>query len=178
MLDVAVSYNRYKFLGYEFLTWLWFVMEKQPEALRETDPELVSLEIGNRIVLENHRNNTEESITIKGDQAGLEEGTLALRKGAVVTELNLVYKSGDHEWRFSVKGESLHLSGIKTPQTGPVENKEDMEGALLEKLFLYEKALALIHNLYKLFIRLRLAPKWENEVIPQIRKWILSQQST
>lgn len=172
MLDVAVSYNRYKFLGYEFLTWLWFVMEKQPEALREADSDLISLEVGNRIVLENHRNNTEESITIKGDQAGLEEGTLALRKGAVVTELNLVYKSGSHEWRFSVKGESLHLSGLKTPQTGPVENKEDMEGAVLEKIFLYEKALALIHNLYKQFIRLRLSPKWEIEIIPHIRKWI------
>ena len=177
MLDVAVSYNRYKFLGYEFLTWLWFIMEKQPQALRETDPDLKSLDVGNRIVLENHRNNTEESITIKGDQAGLEEGTLALRKGAVVTELNLVYKSGNHEWRFSVKGESLHLSGLKTPQTGPVENKEDLEGAVLEKLFLYEKALTLIHNLYKLFVRERLSPKWEKETIPQIRKWILSQES-
>jgi hypothetical protein len=178
MLDVAVSYNRYKFLGYEFLTWLWFAMEKKPEALRETDPELASLEVGNRIVLENHRNNTEESITIKGDQAGLEEGTLALRKGAVVTELNLIYKSGNHEWRYSVKGESLHLSGLKTPQTGPVENKEDMEGAVLEKISLYEKALALNHHLYKQFIRLRLSTKWEKEVIPQIRKWILSQQRT
>jgi len=177
MLDVAVSYNRYKFLGDEFLTWLWFVMEKQPEALRETDPELKSLDVGNRIVLENHRNHTKESITIKGDQAGLEEGTLALWKGALVTELNLVYKSGSHEWRFSVKGENLHLSGLKTPQTGPVENKEDMEGAVLEKVFLYEKALALIYNLYNLFIRLRLAPKWKNEVVPQIKNWILSQQS-
>ena len=178
MLDVAISYNRYKFLGCEFLTWLWFAMEKQPEVLKETDPEMVSLEVGNRIVLENHRNNTEESITIKGDQAGVEEGTLALRKGAVVTELNLVYKSGSHEWRFSVKGESLHLSGLKTPQTGPVEKNEDMEGAVLEKIFLYEKALALIHNLYKQFIRLRLFPKWEKEIIPQIRKWIITQQRT
>jgi len=125
-----------------------------------------------------YRNNTEESITIQGDQAGLEEGTLALRKGAVVTELNLIYKSGNHEWRFSVKGESLHLSGLKTPQTGPVEKNEDMEGALLEKIFFYEKALALIHNLYKQFIRLRLSPKWKKEGIPQIRKWILSQQRT
>ena len=178
MLDVAVSYNRYKFLGYEFLTWLWFAMEKQPEALKETDPELELIEVGNRIVLENHRNNTEESITIKGDQAGLEEGTLALGKGAVVTELNLIYKSGNHEWRFSVKGESLHLSGLKTPQTGPVEKNEDMEGVVLEKIFLLEKALVLIHNLYKQFIRLRISPKWEKEIIPQIRKWIISQQRT
>ena len=178
MLDVAVSYNRYKFLGHEFLTWLWFVMEKQPEALRDADPDLMSLDVGNRIVLENHRNHTMESITIKGDQPGLEEGTLALQKGAVVTELNLVYKSGGHEWRFSIKGESLHLSGLKTPQTGPIENKEDVEGAVLEKIFLFEKVLTLIDNLYRLFVRLRLAPGWENEAVPQIRKWILSQQST
>lgn len=175
MLDVAVSYNRYKFLGNEFLTWLWFVMERQPQVLREADPDLLSLDVGNRIVLENHRNNTEESITIKGDQAGLEEGTLALRKGAVVTELNLVYKSGSHEWRFNVKGESLHLSSLKTPQTGPIENKEDLEGAVLEKLFLCEKVITLIHHLYKLFVQVRLAPKWEKETIPQIRKWIQSQ---
>lgn len=178
MLDVAVSYNRYQFLGHEFLTWLWFAMEKQPETLKQADAELASLEVGNRIVLENHRHHTEESITIKGDQAGLEEGTLALRKGAVVTELNLIYKSGNHEWRFSVKGESLHLSGLTTPQTGPVENKEDLEGAVLEKLFLYEKALALIQRLYKQFILLRLSPQWENKAVPQIRKWMGSRPRT
>ncbi|MEW6674051.1 MAG: hypothetical protein AB1427_20345, partial [Thermodesulfobacteriota bacterium] len=162
---------------YEFLTWLWFAMETRHGAIKNADPELESLQVGNRIVLENHRNNTEESITIQGDQAGLEEGALALRKGAVVTELNLIYKSGGHEWRFSIKGESLHLSGLKTPQTGPLENKEDLEGAVLEKFFLFEKALALIHNLYAQFMRLRLSGKWKNEVVPQIRKWILSQQS-
>ena len=175
MLDVAVSYNRYKFLGYEFLTWLWYVMENQPEILKQAAPDLVSLQVGNRIVLEKNRNNTSESITIIGDQAGLEEGTLALRKGAVVTELNLVYRSGSHEWRFNVKGESLHLSGLKTPQTGPVENKEDLDGAVLEKIFLHEKALSLTFNLYQIFIRLRLTPKWQGEIVPQIRSWIRSQ---
>ena len=175
MLDVAVSYNRYKFLGHEFLTWLWFVMEKQPEALREADPDLMSLDVGNRIVLENHRNHTMESITIKGDQPGLEEGTLALQKGAVVTELNLIYTSGTQEWRFSIKGESLHLSGLKTPQTASIENKEDLEGAVLEKIFLYGKALELIQQLYKQFVRLRLTSEWGQEVVPKIRSWILSQ---
>lgn len=175
MLDVAVAYNRYKFLGREFLTWLWYVMENRPEALKAADPDLVSLQVGNRIVLENRRHNASESITIIGDQAGLEEGALALRKGAVVTELNLVYKSGSHEWRFNVKGESLHLSGLKTPQTGPVESKDDLDGAVLEKIFLHEKALTLTHNLYKIFIRLRLAAEWQEEAVPQIKKWILSQ---
>ena len=174
MLDVAVSYNRYKFIGFEFLTWLWFIMENHPEILKAADPDLVSLDIGNRLVLEKTRNKPNESITIKGDQAGLEEGVLSLKKGAVVTQLNLIYKAGSHEWRFSVKGESLNISGLKTPPTGPVEKKEDIEGAVLEKVFLYEKVLGLLNSLYKAFIRLRVSTRWENEVVPQMRRWITS----
>ena len=52
MLDIAVAYNRFKFLGDEFLTWLWFVIEQDPSVLRNADPDLKSFEIGNRIVLE------------------------------------------------------------------------------------------------------------------------------
>ncbi|MFC1816658.1 hypothetical protein ACFL0M_12160 [Thermodesulfobacteriota bacterium] len=174
MLDVAVSYNRYKFIGFEFLTWLWFMMENHPEILKEADGDFVSLDIGNRLVLEKTRNKANETITIKGDQAGLEEGVLALKKGAVVTELNLIYKAGSHEWRFSVKGESLNISGLKTPQTGPVEKKEDIEGAVLEKVFLYEKVFDLANSLYKTFIRLRVSNRWEGQVVPRMRGWIAS----
>jgi hypothetical protein len=174
MLDVAVSYNRFKFLGCEFLTWIWFIMENQEDILKKTDKELVSLDIGNRIVLENNRNNTIESITIKGDEAGLEEGVLSLKKGAVVTELNLIYKAGNHEWHFNIKGESLNISGLKTPEIGKVEKKEDIEGAVLEKVFLCEKVLVLVNNLYKQFINLRVTNKWNKDVVPRIQKWIAS----
>jgi hypothetical protein len=174
MLDVAVSYNRFKFLGCEFLTWIWFIMENQEDILKKTDKELVSLDIGNRIVLENNRNNTIESITIKGDEAGLEEGVLSLKKGAVVTELNLIYKAGNHEWHFNIKGESLNISGLKTPETGKVEKKEDIEGAVLEKVLLCEKVLILVNNLYKQFINLRVTNKWNKDVVPLMQKWIAS----
>ncbi len=174
MLDVAVSYNRFKFLGYEFLTWIWFIMENQQDILKKADEELVSLDIGNRIVLENNRNNTIESITIKGDEAGLEEGILSLQKGAVVTELNLIYKAGNHEWHFNIKGESLNISGLKTPETGNVEKKEDIEGSVLEKVFLCEKVLVLVNNLYQQFVNLRITNNWNKGVVPLMQKWIAS----
>ncbi len=172
MLDVAVSYNRFKFLGYEFLTWIWFIMENQEDILKKSDKELVSLDIGNRIVLENNRNNTIESITIKGDEAGLEEGLLSLQKGAVVTELNLIYKAGNHEWHFNIKGESLNISGLKTPETGKVEKKEDIEGAVLEKVFLCERVFLLVNNLYEQFINLRVTNTWNKDVVRRMQKWI------
>ena len=174
MLDIAVSYNRYKFLGHEFLTWLWFVMENQPETLNRANEELVSLDVGNRMVLENNRDDRVESVTIKGEQAGLEEGLLSLQKGAVVTELKLIYKAGNNEWRFSLKGESLNLSSLKPPQTAAAENKEEIEGAVLEKVYLYEKVFVLVESLYKVFIRLRISENWQKDIVPAIRKWVKS----
>jgi len=66
MLDVSVSYNRYKFLGYEFLTWLWFLIEKERTIIKELNPDLASLEIGNRVALENRVN--ELVLVLKGQK--------------------------------------------------------------------------------------------------------------
>lgn len=172
MLDVAVAYNRFKFLGDEFLTWLWFIIANDPEYLKNLSPDLSFLEIGNRIVLENRHHQTVENITIKGDDANLEEGILALRKGAVVTEMNLCFKSGDQEWRFTIKGESLNISSFKTPFSGPIETAEDVEGAVIEKVYLYDQAIQLVDNLFKNFMKIRISNHWQNKVIPLIKKWI------
>ena len=73
MLDVAIAYRRYQFLGNEFLTWLWFMIETDQNSLRQYDPDLISLNIGSRLVLENTRNIAKETVTIKGDEANLKK---------------------------------------------------------------------------------------------------------
>ena len=176
MLDISFAYSRYKFLGNEFLTWLWFIVENDGERLNKIEEELVSLNIGNRIVLENKINDAVETITILGDDAGLEEGIISLGKGAVVIEINLLYKSGDNEWRFTIKGESMNISNLKIPETAIVESSEDIEGMVLEKAYLYEKVTKLIDNLFNEFIKLRVSGKWTESVVPQIRKWIYSEE--
>jgi hypothetical protein len=172
MLDISVAYNRYKFLGNEFLTWLWFMMDQDKKGLLSSHEGLSDLNIGNRVVLHNTSHNREEVVTIKGDGAGLEEGQTALKKGAVVTELNLVAKIGENEWRFNIKGESLNLSSLKTPETGRIETAEDVEGVVLEKIYLYDQAVKLLNNLYQQFVRLRVAPDWEKSTLRRMKKWI------
>jgi len=172
MLDVAIAYNRYAFLGNEFLTWLWFVIDKEPEKIALPDQESATLETGNRIVLVKKINDIDETVTIKGDDAGLEEGMLALGKGSLVTEMNLLLTSNNQKWRFSVKGESLNISGIKVPESGRVEAKEDIEGAVMEKAYLYERIFILIDSLFKKFIKIRLSSEWEQSVLPLIKQWI------
>lgn len=172
MLDVSVAYNRYKFLGHEFLTWLWYMIDTDFGSLQKADPEMESLAIGNRIVLENHRHNRDEVITIRGDGAGLEEGVMALTKGAKVTEMHLAYRAGELEWRFSIKGESLCLSSLKTPQTGKPETSEDIEGAVLEKIYMVQRVAQLVESLYAQFIRQRLETDWERKTAYRIKNWI------
>ena len=175
MLDTAVAYRRYQFIGDEFLTWLWFTIETDTPMLRRIDKELASLEIGSRMMLENrYRKDSGETVTIKGEEANMDEGLLALKKGAMVAEANLVYRSGDHEWRFNLKGESLNFSSLKVPETAKIETKEDIEGAILEKAYLFEKIILLINNLYRHFIKLRVSNEWAAKTVPAIRKWIVS----
>jgi len=172
MLDVAVAYNRYKFLGEEFLTWLWFQIDTNQPLFKTFDHEVTSFHIGNRIVLENRKTETLERITIKGDDAGFEEGLLALRKGALVTELNLAFHANNLEWKFTIKGESLNLSSVTIPKTGLPETIEDLEGFVIEKAYHYDKVMTFLENIYKAYIKLRISNSWDKSAAIQIRKWI------
>lgn len=172
MLDISVAYNKYKFVGYEFLTWFWYVIENEPGQLEEAVKEKISFSLGNRIMLENSIHSAIETITIKGNDAGLEEGLLALKKGAFVTEIHLVVSEDEKEWQFTLKGENFNFCNLKLPETGQVENKDDIEGAILEKIFLYEKIMGWVDAIYDFFVKKRISPEWNNNVVPKIKKWI------
>ena len=115
-----------------------------------------------------------ERITIKGDGASLEEGILALKKGALVTELNIIYQSNRQNWQFTIKGESLNLSSLSTPKIGLPESPEDLEGFVIEKAYLYDKLTQFLEKIFAHFIKLRILNKWQKTELPLVRKWIRS----
>jgi hypothetical protein len=174
MLDLAVAYNRYRFLGDEFLTWLWYVMEKDPDVLTAADPDCAALGVADRLVLENRKTKSVERITIKGDEAGLEEGRLALRKGALVAEMGLVFDTNQNQWRFSLKGESLNIGSLKTPGHVAPQSPEEFEGYLIEKADLINKIVVFIEKIFKTFIKSRVSPTWSTKTVPEIKNWMKS----
>ncbi len=176
MLDIATAYKRYSFLGHEFLTWLWYLIETDGHRLGQVDPPAIVLILGKRIVLENPRENHAEKITIKGEYANFEAGILPLRQGSLVTELSLEAKSAEMTWEFNLKGESLSISAMKMSTTGPIESLDDVEGALLEKVYLLETILQFIDSLFERFIKMRVSNDWEDKVVPQIRAWIIKNE--
>lgn len=177
MLDLSVGYTKYQFLGGEFLTWLWYTIENPLKIASIWKDEIPQLLLGDRMVLENRSRENLETITIKGTDAGLEEGYLALRKGSHVTELNLICRVEAQSWRFTIKGENLALTNFKTPLTGKISNSEEVEGALIEKAYLYEMVFKWLDTLFNHFIKLRLSDEWTTNSTPDIRKWILDKHT-
>ncbi len=176
MLDIATGYNKYKFLGNEFLTWIWYLIENKIniKELINSDYKTITLEIGNSLVLENSPGGkTKEKISIKGDEAGLEEGKTALKKGGVVTSISLLLNIDTEEFKFLIKGESINISGFKTPSFKP-ENNEEIEGAIIEKAFFTEKIYTLIDALFNKFIEKRSSDTFKDKDFHKIKKWILS----
>jgi len=176
MLDIATAYNKYKFLGNDFLTWIWFLIETQKnisDLLKRTDT--VTLEVGNGIVLENNLGDkSTEKISIKGDQAGLEEGTTALKKGAFVTQINLICKINEDEYRFTIKGESLNVTGLKTPKTDLAKTEDQIEGVILEKAGLCFQIFNIIDTLFLDYISKRTSDDWSGKGFSDLKKWIES----
>jgi len=172
MIDLTVAYNRYRFLGDEFLTWLWHLIETDSKFFNTVDPDCSSLQIGNRMVLENRKGKSVEKITITGDDAGLEEGKLALQKGALVAELALIYSTGEHQWQFTIKGESLNVSGLKTPGPPLPQSHEEMEEFLLDKSQRIFSILNFIEIIFKSFIKARISNRWSSKTALSIKKWI------
>jgi hypothetical protein len=175
MLDIATAYNKYSFLGNEFLTWLWFMVETGQDitqAIESRDP--ISLDIGNSLVLENSLgDNAREKITIKGDQAGLEEGTTALKKGAKVTEINLICKLGpEEEYHFTIKGDSFNITGLKTPAAAGDGSDDEIEGRIIEKALLVFRVTQVIDTLFFTFLKQRTDDAWKHKGFDQMRTWI------
>lgn len=178
MLDITVSYDKYKFLGNEFLTWLWYLIEIDAnikDIIKDmTQMECSSLvfEIGNCVALENSLgDDSVEKVSIRGDDAGLEEGRTALKKGGVITDINLVMYMDDNEWKFSIKGESMNITSLKSPAAAKVENEDEMEGAVLEKIYLCNTVFEVIDTLFRIFIKKRISEEWKTVYIPAIREW-------
>lgn len=176
MLDIATAYNKYTFLGNDFLTWLWYLVETNQDIsalIQSKDP--VILEIGNSLVLENKLGDkSKENITIKGDQAGLEEGTTALKKGAHVTQMNLLCKINEDEYRFTIKGESFNLTGLKPPKTDLSKNEDEIEGLVLEKAFFCFKVYEVIDTLFLNYLEKRTSDEWKSKELQSINNWIRS----
>lgn len=175
LLDIATAYNKFQFLGYEFLLWLWYTSEKEPEVISRVAGVNRSVEVtvGNSITIEIQGGGYPERITIKGEDAGFEEAFLAINKGGSIVQINLVFKIENEEFRFTLNGDDFSVRNLKCPpsETSP-STEYEIEGAILEKWFLNSEVFGCLDSLYDHFITIRLTDELRKDLVSKIGQWV------
>jgi hypothetical protein len=160
-----------RFLGHEFLTWLWFFTESSPEPFRIAGDKAVEAHLGERLVLCLPDNGKERVIcTTQGSQ--LSEARTALRQGKLVQEAQLLIKVADAEYLLTLDCSLWGFKGLKTPKQLPDEGEHDAEGRFLEKMSFLEEVFASMDFLYQRFLAERLSSAWQSDALPLLNKWM------
>jgi hypothetical protein len=163
-------------LGREFLTWLWFASDTRNGMFRMPDTAEFALFMEQRISVQGGEGENLETATVSGALSPLREARLGLITGKKVTRALVRLEQDADVWRCVLKAGDFSLNSLRTPRIdrkdGTDQDSVEPDAALLEKVFLMEKATAFLDELYSQFLCLRLSPTAWKEESARIRTWI------
>jgi hypothetical protein len=161
-------------LGQEFLTWLWYKSDAQPDAFRDAANVPFQLYMEHRVVVQGGEGDMLEIASVSGTLSPLREARFGLATGKKVTRAALRFEQDGLRWQLSLKAEDFAVSGLKGPKTDRSDTGDDPDAPLLERMYLMERCMTLLNFLYAAFLRLRLSPQWEDET-RRIHAWMTEQ---
>jgi hypothetical protein len=171
-MDLVDLINSRRFLGSEFLMWLWFKSECYDGMFDVPNHDRVEVVYDDRMTLEAYLAETERNMFRGGAPAYSPEARVALREGKRVQRAKLrVIKEG-REWTFNIKAESLDLTSVKIPSLLSREEEEQF----YERMYLVEELEEILDELYREFLGIRLTYAWEEVMVPAMREWIASDE--
>jgi len=151
-----------RFLGYEFLTWLWFKTDTAEGGS--------NIYLGDRIVL-SRPDDGRERVICTTQSHNLKEAHTALVEGKMLEEAQWIMQKGDTEYYFTLDVSLWTMKNVKVPSHPSHPKDEDAEGQFLERMFLIEEIRQAVESLYKEFLMLRLESKWQDDIIPAMEEW-------
>lgn len=174
MRDLVELLYAYRFLGREFLVWLWFKSETAAEGVIPlAGQEPVQVVIGDRLVLETGDGEYRETLVLQGSRSDLQEARLGLRQGKLPEEMQLQLSRGREEWFLTLKAMTFEVKGLKRRSTPPLQEGEDPEAHFFDQMYQVEMVSDILDGLFRFFLERRLSPAWEEEELPRLRDWLL-----
>ncbi len=159
-------------LGREFLTWLWYKSEAQDGVFKSPDGVAFGLRMEKSVAVRGGEGDNAAAAMVSGPGGELAEARTGLRHGKTVDKAVLRLSLDSNDWELKLSSQDFGVGGMKTPK---VETESgdgvDPDALFLEKVFLIEKGLSLVDQVFARFLQLRLSPDWPGEV-RGFRAWI------
>ena len=173
-MDLVDLIEEKRFIGQEFLAWLWYKSEERGGSIELPDRGDVQVSFEKHILLEYGEGAECEKLICRGLQTELKEARAGLALGKKPEQARIRLGSGDFEFSFTLTAATMEFRSVKLPKTAGTEgsNKpEDQEGQILERISLFEEAIHLVNELFRMFIRTRVSDEWSEELV-KLRQWV------
>lgn len=168
-MDLVDLIQTRRFLGSEFLMWLWYKCEVFENRMNIGDKPC-EVWFDQQITLEAFVVETEQSKLRGASPTFTPEAKEALRQGKLPTQAKLRVVHDGQEYGFTFKAPEFQTSGVKIPALMSREEDEKF----YERMYLIETLEKVLGALYDEFLGLRLRDVWSASVVPALRAWVLS----
>jgi len=151
-LNAGDRINNTRYLGKEFLTWLWYQSDKNEGLVRlGSAGPAIQVWFADRIVLSGASQEAER-VTIKAVEPSTNlEARTALQRGKQVEQARITIVREQREWTLTVSGEELSLGSIRIPAL----LTKDADDQLSERLHLLDLLDGMIVDMFGVFMELR-----------------------
>lgn len=174
-MDLVDLLEEKRFLGQEFLTWLWFKSDERGGTIFVPDIGDVQVVFEKHMLLEYGQGEAHETLICQGLQTELKEARTGLAMGKKLEQARILLAKDNYEYHLTLKASLFEFRSVKLPKTMAASEEGDdpaaVEGRLLDRIGLLEEAAGTVDELFRLFLKSRVSPDWDEEVA-KMRAWI------
>ncbi len=164
-MDLVDLIEKRRFLGREFLVFLWFESELFDGWIPVDGYGPCEVRLEGQITLSCDK----EQARLKGAAPSAEpEAHQALRQGKLPAQARLRVTVGELEYAFAFQADTLALAAVKIPSVV----KSEADEQFYERMYLVEELESLVSALYAKFVAVRLSTAWDAQVLPAVRAWV------
>ncbi len=173
-MDLVDLIAEKRYLGQEFLTWLWWKSEERGGLVALPEEGDIVVVFEKHMLLEFGEGESNEKLICKGLQTELQEARTGLVMGKKLEQARIQLVQNDYEWNFTLAAALMEFRNVKLPKTADSEDPndhEEREGMLLERIYLFEELVRVVLALFKVFLKLRVSGAWQEE-LKNVRAWV------
>lgn len=164
--DLVERVETTRFVGSEFLVWLWFKTELFESEL-QLEGRSVSVWLDSQLLMKSASDATER-IQFNGvAPSSTAEAKLALRLGKLPARARVCLRVDPEDFSCVFDAETFSFGSVKLPATISEPGDEQFR----ERVAMLERFDQLWTALYQEFLRLRLLPTWDREFVPAVKAW-------
>ncbi|MCI5224790.1 MAG: hypothetical protein D3924_19510 [Candidatus Electrothrix sp. AR4] len=165
-----------RFIGQEFLAWLWYKSEERGGSVELPERGDIIVVFEKHMLLEYGEGPESEKLICRGLQTELKEARAGLALGKKPEQARIRLGSGDYEFGITLTAASMEFRSVRLPKTagaadGDGDDRDSLEGQILERISLFEEGIDLVNELFRLFITIRTSAGWSDELV-KLREWV------